>query len=314
MIGEAKKKAQQYYDVCKKRAKITNDILDITNRFISLNKDKIFANYQDSQLLNEKRKIESDLRGFVSRSTELTEKRERIDSQYVTLRDEAKVLLVEASKLNGVRLDKQESLPEAHRAKLDQLPSSLEQLESDIHQSEAIAACASDVDDRIVDEYTDRQKAIESLKTQLKKKQDKLNNQKQNYEDLKNEWLDKCDSMIAEISEKFSMLFKQLKCAGEVSLARPDNADEFSKYGIRIKVSFRSDEQLQELTAWQQSGGLYLNTHTINIIIFFNIFSIKGEKSVSTMMYMIALQEMTKCPFRVVDEINQVNYHLKLFN
>ncbi len=25
------------------------------------------------------------------------------------------------------------------------------------------------------------------------------------------------------------------------------------------------------------------------------------------MMYMIALQEMTKCPFRVVDEINQVN-------
>jgi len=51
-------------------------------------------------------------------------------------------------------------------------------------------------------------------------------------------------------------------------------------------VSFRSDEQMQELTAWQQSG---------------------GEKSVSTMMYMIALQEMTKCPFRVVDEINQVN-------
>ena len=41
---------------------------------------------------------------------------------------------------------------------------------------------------------------------------------------------------------------------------------------------------MQELTAWQQSG---------------------GEKSVATMMYMIALQEMTKCPFRVVDEINQ---------
>ena len=59
---------------------------------------------------------------------------------------------------------------------------------------------------------------------------------------------------------------------------------DFSKYGIKIMVSFRNDEQMQELTAWQQSG---------------------GEKSVSTMMYMIALQEMTKCPFRVVDEINQ---------
>jgi hypothetical protein len=30
-----------------------------------------------------------------------------------------------------------------------------------------------------------------------------------------------------------------------------------------------------------------------------------GERSVSTMLYLIALQEFTKCPFRVVDEINQ---------
>ena len=35
----------------------------------------------------------------------------------------------------------------------------------------------------------------------------------------------------------------------------------------------------------------------------------------STMLYLMALQELTKCPFRVVDEINQVgaalNSHLK---
>ena len=31
-----------------------------------------------------------------------------------------------------------------------------------------------------------------------------------------------------------------------------------------------------------------------------------GERSVSTMLYLMALQELTKCPFRVVDEINQV--------
>jgi len=38
-------------------------------------------------------------------------------------------------------------------------------------------------------------------------------------------------------------------------LTRPDAPDDFAKYGIIIKVSFRSDEQMQELTAWQQSGG-----------------------------------------------------------
>ena len=91
--------------------------------------------------------------------------------------------------------------------------------------------------------------------------------------------------MMKTISEKFSVLFRLLKCSGEVSLARPDNPEDFSQYGTCIKVSFRNDEKMQELTAWQQSG---------------------GEKSVATMLYMIALQEMTKCPFRVVDEINQV--------
>lgn len=96
--------------------------------------------------------------------------------------------------------------------------------------------------------------------------------------------------MLAEINTKFSQLFMQLKCAGEVHLSRPDNAEEFNKYGISIRVSFRAEEQLQELTAWQQSG---------------------GEKSVSTMLYMIALQAMTQCPFRVVDEINQVQTNIQ---
>lgn len=30
-----------------------------------------------------------------------------------------------------------------------------------------------------------------------------------------------------------------------------------------------------------------------------------GEKSVSTMFFLLALQDVTTCPFRVVDEINQ---------
>lgn len=61
--------------------------------------------------------------------------------------------------------------------------------------------------------------------------------------------------------------------------------DDFGKYGIVIKVKFRDSEQLKELSAFQQSG---------------------GERSVATMIYMIALQELTHVPFRVVDEINQV--------
>jgi len=58
---------------------------------------------------------------------------------------------------------------------------------------------------------------------------------------------------------------------------------------VRIRVKFRDTEQLAELTPYHQSG---------------------GERSVSTVLFMISLQELTCCPFRCVDEINQVYIQL----
>ena len=51
------------------------------------------------------------------------------------------------------------------------------------------------------------------------------------------------------------------------------------------RVKFREAEELQVLNAQRQSG---------------------GERSVSTILYLVALQGVAACPFRVVDEINQV--------
>lgn len=61
--------------------------------------------------------------------------------------------------------------------------------------------------------------------------------------------------------------------------------EDYDKYGIRIRVKFHSNTHLHELTPYHQSG---------------------GERSVSTMLYLMSLQELNRCPFRVVDEINQV--------
>ncbi len=61
---------------------------------------------------------------------------------------------------------------------------------------------------------------------------------------------------------------------------------DYSQFGVEIRVKFREEESLQILNAQRQSG---------------------GERSVSTMMYLMALQDITRCPFRVVDEINQVS-------
>lgn len=58
----------------------------------------------------------------------------------------------------------------------------------------------------------------------------------------------------------------------------------FREWGIEIRVSFREGHKLQVLSARVQSG---------------------GERSVSTIMYLMALQGMMVAPFRCVDEINQ---------
>ena len=60
---------------------------------------------------------------------------------------------------------------------------------------------------------------------------------------------------------------------------------DFDQYGLKIKVKFRDADELQELTRHFQSG---------------------GERTVTTAIYMIALQELSRVPFRCVDEINQV--------
>ena len=72
-----------------------------------------------------------------------------------------------------------------------------------------------------------------------------------------------------------------MEAAGEVCFVE---SEDFTKCGIEIKVKFRDNEQLQALNAQRQSG---------------------GERSVSTMLYLMALQGGSSCPFRVVDEINQ---------
>jgi chromosome segregation ATPase len=95
------------------------------------------------------------------------------------------------------------------------------------------------------------------------------------------DWKTRLESIISTISVSYSESFARIGCNGEVRLKEdPD----YAKWGIEILVKFRQTESLQVLTAHRQSG---------------------GERSVSTMLYLIALQSLSKSPFRVVDEINQ---------
>ena len=97
-------------------------------------------------------------------------------------------------------------------------------------------------------------------------------------------WIAQLTELVQAISQGFSGFFQTMGFAGEVKLGHGTDANDFFSYGIEVLVKFRQNVELQKLDPFQQSG---------------------GERSVSTALYMLALQHLTKVPFRCVDEINQ---------
>eukprot|EP00483_Globobulimina_turgida_P010060 UN10079 len=99
---------------------------------------------------------------------------------------------------------------------------------------------------------------------------------------IENQWKPKLLEAVEKISMKFGEFFAQFnKAQGKVVLVE---AEFYCDWCIDILTKFRDDQPWKQLTASSQSG---------------------GEKSVSTMLYLLSLQQVTTVPFRVVDEINQ---------
>jgi len=105
---------------------------------------------------------------------------------------------------------------------------------------------------------------------------------------IENQWKPQLQQAVDKISGKFAEFFAQFNNArGKVELVcngENDTELKYSEWCIDILTKFREDQPWKRLTSSSQSG---------------------GEKSVSTMLYLLSLQQVTTVPFRVVDEINQ---------
>ena len=132
---------------------------------------------------------------------------------------------------------------------------------------------------------------IEALKAKLgvaREEKDVLEkniaNKRHEAKKLKLKWMHGVQELVENVNDKFGNMMATLGYNGEISLSQGKDDIDFSSYGVKIQVRFRQGQELQDLSKGTQSG---------------------GEKSVSTAVYMMALQEMTQVPFRCVDEINQ---------
>ncbi|ONK78463.1 uncharacterized protein A4U43_C02F19040 [Asparagus officinalis] len=163
-----------------------------------------------------------------------------------------------------------------------EMPATIEELEASIQDNISEANSILFLNQNILQEYESRQRKIESMETKVEADQQELDRCLSEINTLKCLWLPTLRNLVVRINETFSRNFQEMAVAGEVLL--DEHETDFDKYGILIKVKFRESGQLQVLSAHHQSG---------------------GERSVSTILYLVSLQDLTNCPFRVVDEINQ---------
>ncbi|ETN37297.1 uncharacterized protein HMPREF1541_08288 [Cyphellophora europaea CBS 101466] len=148
-------------------------------------------------------------------------------------------------------------------------------------------------------QYEEREKRITVLEGRLSSFDGEVQNIRGAIKDIRDEWEPELDSIVAKISDAFGDNFARIGCAGQVevhkasSTAMEDCSDEnggqgngldFANWAIHISVKFRENEPLSLLDSHRQSG---------------------GERAVSTIFYLMALQSLSRAPFRVVDEINQ---------
>jgi structural maintenance of chromosomes protein 5 len=141
----------------------------------------------------------------------------------------------------------------------------------------------------VLEAFEKRAKDIAEIEDRMTNRQSLIEAKAAEIQEKRAMWEPHLDKMVRRVSAAFSDAFESIGCAGEVILSKSGDAgkpetDDFEKWQLHIKVKFRETEELQQLTAQRQSG---------------------GERSVSTIFFLMALQEMARAPFRVVDEINQ---------
>jgi chromosome segregation ATPase len=148
-------------------------------------------------------------------------------------------------------------------------------------------------DPNVVRLYEEKKKELEETRGDL---DDMTNRKEKKILELNNQrepWESALDKIVTTVDKRFGNYMRELGCKGEVRLRKGKSGDEnsndneessFKDWGVEIRVSFRENLPPSVLSAQVQSG---------------------GERSVSTIMYLMAMQDMMCAPFRCVDEINQ---------
>jgi chromosome segregation ATPase len=158
----------------------------------------------------------------------------------------------------------------------------LDNVEEEIQMERARLELIHEGNPNALKQYEERAAKIANLQKKIQEHEAKLEEKDTAIKQIRDQFEPELDKLIAKISAAFSKSFRTIGCAGEIRVFKSEEG--FDKWEVQALVKFREGEKLQVLNAQRQSG---------------------GERSVSTVFYLMALQSLAKSPFRLVDEINQ---------
>lgn len=114
----------------------------------------------------------------------------------------------------------------------------IENVEAEIVSEEARLDLMHEGNGRVIEEYEEREKKIAALKLKLQGAEGQLEQVSAQITEIRSQWEPKLDRLIKRISDSFAFNMKQINCAGEVSI---DKDEDFDQWAIKIQVKFRYD-------------------------------------------------------------------------
>lgn len=220
------------------------------------------------------------------------------------MKERLSILVTEA---NQLRAEVRAKLPDLTdlQAKFQDLPGTIAELEVCLASEKVKLNSISHTDESVVAQYEKNMHEFTTLERSLERDEQAALEKEREMNRLHQRWYPRILDLTTRVSRAFGSFMAHSGCSGEVVLTNsgssgnsggnPNHATnntnnnagnniDHTGYGLTIRVRFRAGEPLSDLSGSHQSG---------------------GEKALSTMLLLLSLQQVTRTPFRVVDEINQ---------
>ncbi|KAI0071832.1 P-loop containing nucleoside triphosphate hydrolase protein [Panus rudis PR-1116 ss-1] len=265
----------------RKRAGILKDYEKLIREAIRLQEEATRVGLQFAQLGANMAKVKSLYKERQEEHSAAVARYKDIEAQFHKVKDDAhdklnesKQLLKDCSPETGERFQEMDGAGQINARTVDEY-------KDDLAVQQGNLEFAKGANPGVVEQYHNRVQAIKELSERIEDREEKIQKKERSIKIARDNWEPALTKLVESVGQKFSTAFDRIGCAGEIKVTPHEDYD---KWAIDILVKFRDDEKLQLLTGERQSG---------------------GERSLTTIMYLMSLTEQARTPFSLVDEINQ---------